>query len=183
MLAVIALAGILVWNGLLSEQLSLRRHPIAFSEHVEAAAREFDVPSEIIYAVIKTESNFKPEAVSRVGAKGLMQLMDSTNEWIAGVIGEEVMAERVFEPEINIRRGTWLLAYLYRQLGSWREAIAAYNAGIGRVLSWLEDPACSPDGKTLAEIPIDETRAYVERVTEAISMYRTLYFENQLETK
>ena len=131
----------------------------------------------MVYAVIHTESSFKEDAVSRVGAKGLMQIIDETNEWIALLKGEDVMAERIFEPEVNIDRGTWLLAYLYREFGAWEEALAAYNAGIGRVRGWLEDTNISADGVTLDRIPFDETSAYVTRVLKAAEKYRELYFE------
>ncbi|MBQ8249511.1 MAG: lytic transglycosylase domain-containing protein [Clostridia bacterium] len=161
----------------LHEQMDLQRYPIKYSEIVENCAREYGVPREMIYAVIHTESDFKEDAVSHVGAKGLMQIIDETNEWIAFRTGEDVMAERIFEPTVNIRRGTWLLSYLYSEFGAWEEALAAYNAGIGRVRGWLDDPAVSSDGKKLDTIPIAETSAYVERVMKAAEKYRALYFE------
>ena len=175
--AILAAAVYLLWTGLLREQWLLYRYPIKYSEIVEACADEFSVPSEIVYAVIHTESSFEVSATSRAGAKGLMQIMDDTNEWIASVMGEDAMSDRLYEPSLNIRRGTWLLAYLYRQFGTWNEAFAAYNAGYGRVTGWLGDPSLSADGKTLDVIPISETREYVERVAGAVSIYRELYFD------
>ena len=177
-LAAVILAGalMLAWEHFLRPRIELARYPVAFTEHVERHAVEAGVPREIVYAVILTESGFDPDAVSAVGAKGLMQLMDDTNEWIALMTGEDAAPERIFEPELNIRRGVWLLARLYRQFGAWREALAAYNAGIGRVQSWLENPDYTDDGRTLAYIPIGETRAYVERVMRAAERYRELYF-------
>ena len=167
---------LLLFGGIFKEQAELKRFPIKYSEIVEAAADRHGVPSEMVYAVIYTESNFREDAVSRVGAKGLMQLIDETNEWIAFVRGEEVMAERLFEPEFNIDRGTWLLSYLHEKYGTWREALAAYNAGIGRVNSWLSDPTISSDGVILDYIPFDETSAYVTKVMNAAEKYRELYF-------
>ena len=173
---IIACALMLAWEHFLRPQIELARYPVAFTEYVERYAVEAGVPREILYAVILTESGFDPDAVSAVGAKGLMQLMDDTNEWIALMSGEDAAPERIFEPELNIRRGVWLLARLYRQFGGWREALAAYNAGIGRVQSWLENPDYTDDGRTLSYIPIGETRAYVERVMRAAERYRELYF-------
>ena len=152
-------------------------YPIKYTDIVEACARKYDIPSEMVYAVIHTESSFEEGAVSRVGAKGLMQIIDETNEWIALVKGEDVMPERIFEPEVNIDRGTWLLSYLYREFGAWNEALAAYNAGIGRVRGWLDDANISTDGVTLDRIPFDETAAYVTKVMKAVQKYRELYFE------
>lgn len=179
-LVVIALAtaaGYGLWHGFLREQWLLFRYPVEYSAAVEDAAAEFDVPKELIYAVIHTESGFRADARSRAGAKGLMQIIDSTNVWIAQKMGEEAVENDVFVPGINIRRGTWYLAYLHRQFGTWREAVAAYNAGYGRVKGWLDDRAYSADGMTLTQIPIKETREYVERVFRARDIYAELYFD------
>lgn len=175
--AIIVSALFLIWDGFLREQIELYRYPIKYSKIVEECADEYGVPSEIVYAVIRTESSFNKDAVSHVGAKGLMQIIDDTNEWIAFVTGEEIMADRIFEPALNIKRGTWLLSYLYREFGAWEEALAAYNAGIGRVRGWLEDPDISADGVTLDRIPYNETREYVRIVIESAEKYRELYFD------
>lgn len=169
----------LLWNGFLREQYEMYRYPIKYSETVERCADEYGVPSEIVYAVIHTESGFEASATSRVGAKGLMQLMDETNAWIAEVKGEETLSERIYEPSLNIERGTWLLAYLYRQFGGWNEALAAYNAGYGRVSGWLKSAEYSADGKTLSVIPLNETNEYVKRVNIAAEKYRELYFSGK----
>lgn len=175
--ALLALGAWLLWDAMLSEQVDLSRYPIKYSQIIESAAEEYEVPKEIVYAIVHTESAFDPEAVSRVGAKGLMQIIDDTNDWIALKLGEEAMPHRLFEPEFNVRRGTWLLSYLYNEFGSWEIAFAAYNAGYGRVRSWLADTAYSSDGVTLDYIPFAETREYVKRASVAAEKYRELYFE------
>ncbi len=175
--AVICALGYFIWTGFVEKQLLMSRYPVTYSDIVSRCADEYGVPEEIIFAVIHTESRFNVSAVSKAGAKGLMQIIDSTNEWIAGRKGEEAMPERIYEPAINIDRGTWYLAYLYRQFGSWDVAAAAYNAGYGRVSGWLGDANYSSDGKTLDYIPIDETRRYVERVMEAAEIYSELYYD------
>ena len=167
----------IAWFGVIREQVDLNRYPLKYSEIVNKYAAEYELPPELIYAVIKTESNFNERAVSHAGAKGLMQLMDATNEDIASRLRENVHEEDSFNPETNIRRGAYYLSFLIRQLGSTKSAVAAYNAGIGRVSGWLEDPEYSPDGMTLSYIPIGETDAYVERVMETMIKYKELYFE------
>ena len=157
-------------------QIELKRYPIAFSAEVSRAAKEFDLPEELIYAVILTESSFNPEAISHSNAKGLMQLTDDTNEWTAMILREELESERIFEPEMNIRRGCCLLSYLLKEFGSVETALAAYNAGIGRVRNWLKMEEYSKNGITLDEIPITETRNYVKKVTSARDKYKELYF-------
>lgn len=157
-------------------QIEQKRYPIAFSSEVSRAAKEFDLPEELIYAVILTESSFNPEAISHANAKGLMQLTDDTNEWTAMILHEELESERIFEPEMNIRRGCCLLSYLLKEFGSVETALAAYNAGIGRVRNWLKMEEYSKNGITLDEIPITETRNYVKKVTSARDKYKELYF-------
>ena len=173
---VIGLAVWFIWDTVVREQVELQNYQLEYSDIVAACADEFGVPQEMIYAVIHTESNFDPEAVSRAGAKGLMQIVDPTNDWIALHLGEEPEPERLFEPAFNIRRGTWLLAYTFNKYGSWEVALAAYNAGIGNANKWLANPDYSSDGKTLDVIPFFETREYVSRVIEAAEKYRELYF-------
>ncbi len=175
MLGVLLAVSFLLLHKFYKPQLEINLYPTSFSEFVEKYADEYALPPELVYAVIRTESSFDKDAVSNRGAKGLMQLMDDTYEWIATMCGEPHMPECIFDPEYNIKRGSWLLAHLYKMFGSWREALAAYNAGIGRVKGWLESAEYSADGKTLDVIPFSETEAYVERVLEAAEKYRELY--------
>ena len=175
-LAIILVIGIAVlfWK-LIWPQIELKRYPIAFSDEVSRAAKEFDLSEALIYSVILTESSFRSDAISHAGAKGLMQLTDDSNEWTALMLRENASPERIFEPELNIRRGCCLLSYLIREFGSYETALAAYNAGIGRVRNWLNMEEYSSDGKTLDFIPIDETREYVIKVTKSREKYQKLY--------
>ena len=127
----------------------------------------------MILAVIRTESNFRPNAVSDAGAKGLMQLMPQTFLWLCEELQEPHSMEKITDPETNVRFGTYYLSYLYEKFGSWRVALAAYNAGEGRVGEWLADPALTADG-TLRRIPYPETAAYVKKTLE----YYTDYLED-----
>ena len=148
-------------------------YPIAYEEQVNTYAERFSLPPSLIFGVIHTESRFNPEAQSRVGAKGLMQLMDVTFEWTLSKLGEE--EGDVFDPDTNIRCGTKLLSYLCDEFEVTETALAAYNAGIGNVRNWLKDTRYSSDGKTLHTIPFSETAAYVKRVMTAQQRYQTLY--------
>ncbi len=149
-------------------------YPIKYEEYVTKYSNEYSVPEPLIYAVIKTESNFDENAESRVGAKGLMQLMPDTFDWIDSKIGEG--QEQITDPETNIKYGTYLLSWLYDYFGDWDTAIAAYNAGHGRVGNWLEDSRYSQDGKTLNEIPLSETKNYVNKVNKTKKQYEEIYF-------
>ena len=117
----------------------------------------------MILAVIRAESSFDPNAVSRVGAKGLMQLMPDTFSWLCKeALNEPHNAQKIEDPATNVRYGTYYLSYLYEKFGSWRVALAAYNAGEGRAKEWLNDPTLTLDG-TLRRIPFPETAAYVKK--------------------
>ena len=132
------------------------------------------MPTEIVFAVIKTESNFDPNAISSAGAVGLMQIMPSTFLWLNELLGEEHPVDALYDPEINIRYGTFFLSYLYRYYQNYQTVFAAYNAGMGRVSEWLESDEYSRDGK-LIHIPYAETASYVEKVTRRAEIYRKLY--------
>ena len=151
-------------------------YPLKYESIVSTYAEEYDLPPSLIYAVIHTESHFREDAVSSAGAKGLMQLMDTTYEWIQTKFPEDpAPLERIFEPEINIRCGAKVLDVLHDMFTNSETAIAAYNAGNGTVSKWLKDPAYSKDGEMLTHIPYAETENYVNRVLRAQEQYRTLY--------
>ncbi|MCL1865776.1 MAG: lytic transglycosylase domain-containing protein [Oscillospiraceae bacterium] len=154
-------------------------HQILFSEFVEKSAEDYGIDKFLIYAVIKTESNFNPEAVSEVGARGLMQLMPDTFEWIRDFRkGEDLDFDDMFDPEDNIRYGTYLLSYHMRYYEDIDCSLAAYHAGDGNVDKWLENAEYSSDGKTLDVIPIPDTRHYVNKVKKAYEIYKKLYGGN-----
>ena len=152
-------------------------YPTDYSDLVVKYAEEYGVPESLIYAVIRTESGFDPEAVSKAGAVGLMQLMPDTFDWLTGLAGEKEGEGGATDPEANIRRGVCYLKYLHGIFGSdsWETEIAAYNAGQGRVAKWLADPQYSDDGVTLKNIPITETANHVEKVAGARKKYVKLY--------
>ncbi len=151
-------------------------YPLKYESIVSTYAEEYDLPPSLIYAVIHTESHFREDAVSGAGAKGLMQLMDSTYEWIQTKFPEAPEPlDRIFEPEINIRCGAKVLDVLHDMFAQSDTAVAAYNAGNGTVSKWLRDPQYSADGETLTHIPFEETANYVKRVKRARERYQTLY--------
>ncbi len=137
-----------------------------FAEYIEKASEEFDVPYDIIYAVIETESSFDPYAESSSKARGLMQITELTLTDINQNLNTNYSIRDLFDPEINIRLGTSYLARLYERFGNYDTVYAAYNAGPTIVSEWLKDENYSTDGKTLIhnEIPYEETKRYVEKV-------------------
>jgi soluble lytic murein transglycosylase len=152
--------------------------PEAYAEHVKRYSREFGVPENLIWAIIKTESGFDSSAESDVGAVGLMQLMPSTFDEITNYrLKDGFDIGMRYDPATNIRYGTYYISYLYTRYGNWDTALAAYNAGLGNVDDWLSNPQYT-DLETkggLKDIPFTETRNYVKKVNKALSMYEKLY--------
>lgn len=151
-------------------------YPVKYSALVDHYAAEYELPPSLLYAVIRTESRFDPDAQSAAGAKGLMQLMDTTYTWIQTKIdGEDEPIDRVYDPEVNVRCGAKVLQVMHQLFSNTETALAAYNAGNGTVSKWLADKAYSADGETLTHIPYTETAHYVERVLSAQQRYQELY--------
>lgn len=148
-------------------------YPVKYEEYVEQSAAEYNLDKALVYAIIKTESNFNPNANSDAGAMGLMQIMPDTFEWLQHRKSGEVTmdSEYLYNPEINIEYGCRLLRFLLDKFSDENTAVAAYNAGFGAVEGWLTDSEYSHDGITLYNIPYEETENYVDRVENAKKNY------------
>ena len=148
----------------------LRTHPVKYSEYVDKYSKKYNVPKDVIYAVIKTESGFRYDAVSSTNARGLMQLMEETYEWLCGREGLDPAEHSITDPETNIMLGVSYIAFLYDEFGVWDTVYAAYNAGQGIVRKWLADEQYGKDGR-LVSIPFKETSAFVIKVRNARAVY------------
>jgi len=151
-------------------------YPVKYSEYVEKYAAMHGLDTEFVYAVIHSESGFDPNAVSSADAKGLMQIMDDTFEWLQTKddTDEVFSADRLFDPEINIKYGTLLLqlnmeSYYYKQ-----EVLVAYHQGRRQLQNWLDNPDISADGAKLDHIPSSVTKAYVDNVFKAEQKYKEI---------
>ncbi len=144
---------------------------------VKETAEEYNLDVYLVAAVVKIESDYNENAVSSHDARGLMQVLPDTGEWIAGKLGlEDYSHDMLFQPSKNLMMGCWYLRFLYDRFdGDVELLLSAYNAGQGNVDSWLDNSEYSSDGKTLDVIPVDETKNYVEKVLEAYGQYQKLY--------
>jgi len=124
-----------------------------FENIVRSASDRYDVDPDLVWAVMKAESNFNPRAVSRKGARGLMQLMPATARLLE--------VDDIYNPTENVNGGVrYLRSLLNRFRGNRRLALAAYNAGAKAVEQYKNVP------------PYAETREYVRRVLDYYRLYR-----------
>ena len=148
-----------------------------YAEYVNKYAEINEIDPMWIFAIIKVESNFNANATSGSGAKGLMQLMDTTAVDIAKELNiTNFESSMLYDPEINIMLGT---RYFDKLLAKYNEnyylAIAAYNGGIGNVDNWLEKGIINKDGSNIENIPYKETNMYVRKTVKAYTIYNELY--------
>ena len=149
------------------------RFKTAHYETVLKYSERYNVPKELIFAVILAESSFNENAVSPVGAKGLMQLTDDTFDWLKTQINEDTRDDTdIFDPDTNIKYGTFFLAILREEFVSDQVALCAYNAGRNRAREWLSNKEYSDDGESLKFIPFKETREYSKKVLFYNNVYK-----------
>ena len=145
-----------------------------YSEFVSKYSQEYNVEEALIYAIIKTESNFDSNAKSSKDAQGLMQLMYTTAEEVAGKIDIVLTEDNILDPEININIGTKYISSLLNKYDCIEVALAAYNAGSGNVDKWIENGVIQADGSDVENIPYKETNTYVRKVMRDYNIYMQL---------
>jgi soluble lytic murein transglycosylase len=154
-------------------------YPRAYENDVLKSGKEFGVPPEFVWSIMKAETNFRPDALSPVGARGLMQVMTHTGRKVASMIGKTIEGPDLFEPSVGVEIGT---RYLQRNLKKFKGKIplaaAAYNGGPHRVHLWLQQFGQLDMDEFIEHIPFVETRNYVKKVTQYYTLYNLLYNKN-----
>lgn len=156
---------------------------VTWQDTIEHYAVQYNLQPAFVMAIIRNESSFRTNAESSVGARGLMQLMPDTAQWIAGKLDDNGYTfDRMWDAETNIRYGCWYLNYLSKLFrGDAVLVSAAYHAGQSTVTQWLSDPAKSSDGVTLDLDRLSDgpTKQYVGRVTQTYGIYQTLLYPDE----
>ena len=151
-------------------------HPIKYSEYVYKYSQEYDMDPLLVFAIIKTESNFDENAVSKSGAIGLMQLMPETAKERAEKLNIEYTEETLYSSEDNIRLG---ISYYKTLLDYYNKnyilAFVAYNEGIGNVDKWISEETINNVGTDIENIPFKETNMYVRKIIHNYQIYKELY--------
>ena len=167
-----------VLYGIVSIRLYRNIYPKKYEDIVNEVSIKYNLKPELIYAVIKTESNFDPNAKSSAGAIGLMQITEDTFNWLQSMTKENMSLQCLYDPYINVSYGALFLSILKEKYCSETVVLSAYNAGMTPVERWLKDENISFLGEDLNYIPYKETRNYVKKVIESEEMYGRLYFKN-----
>jgi len=154
------------------DALSLR-FPLGYLDDVQRVAKQTGLESSLIWSVIRQESVFNSHAISHRGARGLMQLMPTTADYISKKSGlGKVDKQKLFLPPLNIQLGSLYLADLLKRFDNQPAlAIAAYNAGPTRVKRWQKQTSISDINIWVELIPFNETRRYVQQVMAFVTVY------------
>ena len=152
-------------------------YPTNYKEYVEKYSKQNNVDEYMIYAIIKAESNFKPNVKSKSNAIGLMQLLEDTAIEMSNTVSkQEITEEGLYDPETNIKLGTSYYSYLLKHYkGNNILALTAYNAGMGNVDNWIKKGVIKSDGTDIENIPYKETNNYVRKILRDYKFYVKLY--------
>jgi|SRR5215207_1345681 len=172
--AVAVAAAIAPWADKAVQEVKL---PLRHDDIIRQQASDKGLDASLIAGVIYTESRFRDQT-SNAGAKGLMQLMPRTADYIAQKSGGTAFEQGdLATPQVNIAYGSWYLRYLlHKYAGREILALAAYNAGEGKVDEWVAGASARGERFRVAQhIPFPETRRYVQQVLDARIRYRRTY--------
>ena len=152
-------------------------YPLHFEELVIAEAQANALDPLLLFALVRQESLFEPQAASRADARGLTQIVPSTGEWIAAHLGwPEYRPEDLDKPYVSLKFGAWYLAYQIQDFdGNVFAALAAYNAGPGNAIRWLSAENGSDEDLFVEGITFAESQLYVKRLYEYYFAYHALY--------
>lgn len=154
---------------------------IEYMDYISKYSQEYDLDERLVTSIIKTESDFRADVKSGVGATGLMQLMPDTAKWVADRLGEEYSADMTLDPETNIRYGTYYFRYLINYYQSVDYAILAYNAGFGNVDKWINEGILKGNSSDYDNIPFNETKNYIKKVKNTYRLNKIIYDKYYLD--
>ena len=157
-----------------TEKFQQISYQLKYQEYVEQYAEEFDIDKYLLYAFIKTESSFEPEAQSSAGAIGLTQITEETFSWIKLKLcpKENIVFEDLYKPDVSIRFGAYYISRcLERYSGSIETAAAAYHSGWGTVDKLLAQQGT----EVLVEFPYTQMNNYVYKINKAYTSYQEIY--------
>ena len=175
LLVAVTFAGWRIWR---SDAVQMRFvYMWPYQNEIVTYARRNNIDPFLVAAVIKNESEFRPGAVSPVGAIGMMQIMPETGEWIARQMGlSDYSIHSLYNPGINIRMGCWYLSELKHEFkDNMLLMMMAYNAGRGNTHGWMNANGWDYNFGEIKDIPYPESKSYVASVLHDRDEYYRLY--------
>ena len=161
---------------IIGRKADVSKHPREYEEYVEKYAAEYGVPEQVIYATILNQSGFRSNYLSDDGRIGLMQLSPETLRWLTSMTKESLEAGILYDPETNIKYGTYMMSYLYTKYNRWKTVVAMMVTDEDTVNAWTDNPAYSDEHGNLTAIPDKSVSGLVDRIEDDIEMYRDLYY-------
>jgi branched-chain amino acid transport system ATP-binding protein len=149
--------------------------PVYHRELIAEVAALNNLDPMLLTAVIRVESGFRTDAVSKKGAVGLMQVMPETAAWLREHKALTIGSDDLFDPNVNVRVGAYYLKYLCARFPTEYAALVAYNAGPTNARRWLEEGIWDGSYERTGQIPFAETRSYVRKVVIMRNLYTLLY--------
>ena len=150
-------------------------YPMTYKDDIIQISNQYSIEPSLLSSIANVESGMKSDAISSKGAKGIMQLMPSTAKWLAEKLGVEYNEDNLFDVSYSFNLGAFYLSYLQSLFRDEKTAICAYNAGQGKVKEWLQNEEYSKDGKTLYNIPFEETKNYLNKAMKNLRYYEKRY--------
>lgn len=174
------LTGLLIF----SDEIGRLMYPMKYKQEIALQAEQHNISPYLIAAIIRVESNYKPDRISAKNATGLMQIMPSTAEWIAEMTQIDTNIQ-LLEPSVNIQLGSWYLYAIKKEFSPYLEyksdqdrisiIASSYNAGPAKVKSWINNEVWTGTADEIKNIPFGETRHYVQRVLYYYKKYKQFY--------
>ena len=141
--------------------------PVKYKEEIVYAANEYDLEPSLVFAIVKTESGFDKNAISKKGAMGLMQLMPSTAMWVASKLNiDNFEIYDLYNPATNLNIGCYYFRYLLDKYKSVKAAAACYNAGEGAMQKYIDS------NKNITSFPNAETAKYTQKIKNFAKIYK-----------
>jgi soluble lytic murein transglycosylase len=165
------------------EDFWLLAYPQGYWDSIVTYSRKYGQDPYFVAAIVREESQFHAEALSPAGARGVMQVMPATGEWIAQIIRMKGFDQsKLFDSDTAINLGTWYISHLMKQFkGDPLFTAAAYNAGPDAVTAWLSRTGRGTERDEFVEsIPFSETRGYVKKVLRNYAEYKRIYGKTSL---
>jgi soluble lytic murein transglycosylase len=150
--------------------------PKAYWVDLRKFSAESGLDPYLVASLIRQESEFNPNAISRANAVGLMQLLPVTGKKVAKEARlRHFNASQLYTPAVNLQLGTRYFKSMVDKFGSFEYALAAYNAGSDRVQDWLSEGKYRDPQEFVESIPFTETREYVQAILRNANVYKQLY--------